>query len=59
MDNGARMTTAQSLVENVLQLISLPEIYLRLQQVIDDPDHTREQVAEIGKSKPSARRSAS
>jgi HD-like signal output (HDOD) protein len=47
MDNGARMTTAQSLVENVLQLISLPEIYLRLQQVIDDPDHTREQVAEI------------
>lgn len=41
------MTTAQSLVENVLQLISLPEIYLRLQQVIDDPDHTRDQVAEI------------
>ncbi|MDH3760443.1 MAG: HDOD domain-containing protein [Gammaproteobacteria bacterium] len=47
MDNGARITTAQSLVENVLQLISLPEIYLRLQQVIDDPDHTREQVAKI------------
>ena len=47
MDNGAGITTAQSLVENVLQLISLPEAYLRLQQVIDDPDHTREQVAEI------------
>ncbi len=47
MDNGARMNTARSLVENVLQLISLPEIYLRLQQVIDDPIHTREQVAEI------------
>lgn len=47
MDNGARLTTAKSLVENVLQLISLPEIYLRLQQVIDDPDHTREQVAEV------------
>ncbi len=47
MDNGARMTTAQSLVKNVLQLISLPEIYLRLQQVMDDPDHTRDQVAEI------------
>jgi HD-like signal output (HDOD) protein len=41
------MATAKSLVENVLQLISLPEIYLRLQQVIDDPDHTRDQVAEI------------
>ena len=47
MDNGAGVTTAQSLVENVLQLISLPEVYLRLQQVIDDPDHTRDQVAEI------------
>jgi len=47
MDNGARMTTPQSLVENVMQLISLPEIYLRLQQVIDDPDHSREQVAEV------------
>ena len=35
------------LVENVLQLISLPEIYLRLQRIIDDPLHTREQVAEI------------
>ena len=38
MDNGVGITTAQSLVENVLQLISLPEVYLRLQQVIDDPD---------------------
>jgi HD-like signal output (HDOD) protein len=47
MDNGARMTTARSLVDNVLQLISLPEIYLRLQQVIDDPMHTREQVAGV------------
>jgi len=47
MDNGARMTTPQSLVDNVMQLISLPEIYLRLQRVIDDPTHTREQVAEV------------
>ena len=47
MDNGARLTTPQALVENVLQLICLPEIYLRLQQIIDDPLHTREQVAEI------------
>lgn len=47
MDNTAGMATAKSLVENVLQLISLPEIYLRLQQVIDDPNHTRDQVADI------------
>lgn len=47
MDNGARLATPQALVENVLQLICLPEIYLRLQQIIDDPLHTREQVAEI------------
>jgi len=39
--------TPQALVENVLQLISLPEIYLRLQQTIDDPEHSREQVAGI------------
>jgi HD-like signal output (HDOD) protein len=39
--------TPQALVENVLQLISLPEIYLRLQQTIDDPEHSREQIAEI------------
>ncbi|MBT8433704.1 MAG: HDOD domain-containing protein [Gammaproteobacteria bacterium] len=41
------METPRALVENVLQLISLPEIYLRLQQTIDDPEHSREQVAEI------------
>ncbi len=47
MENAERVTTPQALVDNVLQLISLPELYLRLQQTIDDPDHTREQVAEI------------
>ena len=47
MDNGVRVETPQALVENVLQLISLPEIYLRLQQTIDDPEHSREQIAEI------------
>ena len=47
MESSVRMTTAQSLVDNVMQLISLPEIYLRLQQVMDDPMHTREQVADI------------
>ncbi len=47
MENAERVTTPQALVDNVLQLISLPELYLRLQQTIDDPDHTREQVADI------------
>ena len=47
MINGARVNTAQLLVDSVLQLIGLPEIYLRLQQVIDDPLHSREQIAEI------------
>ena len=47
MDNSARVETPHALVDNVLQLISLPEIYLRLQQKIDDPEHSREQVAEI------------
>jgi HD-like signal output (HDOD) protein len=47
VDNGVRVETPQALVENVLQLISLPEIYLRLQQTIDNPEHSREQIAEI------------
>lgn len=47
MESVARVTTPQSMVDNVMQLISLPEIYLRLQKVIDDPEHTREQVAEV------------
>ena len=47
MDNGVRVETPHALVDNVLQLISLPEIYLCLQQTIDDPEHSREQVAEI------------
>lgn len=41
------METPRALVDNVLQLISLPEIYLRLQQTIDDPEHSRQQVADI------------
>ncbi len=47
MEDAVKISTAQSLVDNVLQLISLPEIYLRLQQAMDDPMHTREQVADI------------
>ena len=47
MDSGSKIPTPQALVASVLQLISLPEIYLRLQKTINDPLHTREQVADI------------
>ena len=47
MDSGSKIPTPQALVDSVLQLISLPEIYLRLQKTINDPLHTREQVADI------------
>jgi HD-like signal output (HDOD) protein len=47
VENDAAVTTPQAMVENVMQLISLPEIYLRLQQTIDDPLHSRGQIAEI------------
>ena len=47
MRKSDRLSTPEALVENVLQLITLPEIYLRLQKTIDDPMHTREQVAEV------------
>jgi HD-like signal output (HDOD) protein len=47
MDNGVKVATPRAMVENVLQLISLPEIYLRLQNAIDDPMHSREQIADV------------
>jgi HD-like signal output (HDOD) protein len=47
VDNGAKVATPRAMVENVLQLISLPEIYLRLQNTIDDPLHSREQIADV------------
>ncbi len=46
-------STQQTLVDNVLHLVSLPEIYLRLQQVLDNPDHIRQQVAEVVSYDPS------
>ena len=42
-----KMSTLESLIENVLHLVSSPEIYLRLQQVLDGPNHTRQQVADV------------
>ena len=41
------MPTPESLIENVLHLVSSPEIYLRLQQVLDDPNDIRQQVADV------------
>ncbi len=42
-----RAATPAALVENVMHLVSLPEIYLQLQKVLDNPRHTRDDVAEI------------
>ncbi len=53
MQSCAKIPTPQALVNNVLQLISLPEVYLRLQKIIDDPEHTREQIARIVTHDPS------
>ena len=47
MQRSQNYSTPQQLVNDVLQLVSLPEVYLRLQETIDDPQHTRDQVAEI------------
>ena len=43
-----KMSTLESLVENVLHLVSSPKIFLRLQQMLDGPNHTRRQVADVG-----------
>jgi HD-like signal output (HDOD) protein len=42
-----KMSTPEKLIENVLHLVSLPEIYLRLQQVLNNPHHTRQQLADV------------
>lgn len=47
MLTAQKATTPSALVEELTHLLSLPEIYLRLQQTIDDPAHTREQLADV------------
>lgn len=42
-----KLPTPEALIENVLHLVSLPEIYLRLQQALDNPNHTRQQLADV------------
>ncbi|MDX2505853.1 MAG: HDOD domain-containing protein [Gammaproteobacteria bacterium] len=41
------MYTAQTLVKESVQLISLPEVYIRLRKVIDAPDSSMADVAEV------------
>lgn len=41
------MTAVEELVNGVVELITLPEIYLRLNQVMDDPGHNAEQLGEV------------
>ena len=47
MEYAARIPTPQALVNNALHLISFPEICMRLQETIEDPMHTRKQLAEV------------
>jgi putative nucleotidyltransferase with HDIG domain len=47
MERPKNYSTPQQLVKDVLQLVSLPEVYLKLQETIDDPLHTRQQVANV------------
>lgn len=39
--------TAKSLVANVLRLTSLPSVYTQLEKTLKNPDHTRNDIAEI------------
>ena len=39
--------TAEQLVDGVVDLITLPEIYLRVNQVLDDPAHNAQQLGEV------------
>ena len=48
-----KMSRPESLIENVQHLVSSPEVYLRLKQVLDDPNDTRKQVAGVAACDPS------
>jgi len=39
--------TAEELVQGVVHLISLPEIYIRANQVLEDPEHTAGQLGDV------------
>jgi len=39
--------TAEALVANVVQLTSLPSVYTKLEEVLKDPDHTRDDIARV------------
>jgi len=42
-----KYNTPEALVGNVVHLISLPDVYTRLEQVFKDPNHTRNDIADI------------
>lgn len=48
-----KFSTPEAIIENILHLVSLPDIYLRLQKVLDDPKHNRLQVSDIVSFDPS------
>ena len=41
------LSTPQSLVKGVVKLISLPEIYIRVSQILEDENHNAKQLGEI------------
>lgn len=47
MESGSNSSTPKILVDGVLQLTSMLEKYLRLQEIIDNPLHTRERLTDI------------
>lgn len=48
------MHTAQNLVKESVELISLPDVYIRLRDVINSPDTSMADVAEVIANDPSA-----
>ncbi len=46
-DKNRRANTAEELVEGVVNLITLPDIYIRVNQVLEDPDHNAQQLGEV------------
>ena len=42
-----KTNTSEALVANVVHLISLPSVYTRLEETLKDPEHTRDDIANV------------
>ncbi len=47
MISPAKNNTPDALVANVVHLTSLPSVYTRLEEVLKDPNHTRDDIAQV------------